>query len=55
MMALSVLFAERVILGKTAFKEVPPGLKSEVAHAILEAGVPQLVPISYGGEAPDEV
>lgn len=54
-MALSVLFAERVILGKTNFKEVPPGLKLEVAQAILEAGVPQLIPISYGGEAPNEM
>lgn len=54
-MALSVLFAERVILDKTSFNEVPPRLKSEVAQAILDAGLPQLVPTSYGGEAPDEV
>ena len=49
---MAMLFAQRVILGKTAFIEVPAALKSGVAEVLLESGLPELVPAEYGGTAP---
>lgn len=51
---MAMLFAQRVILDKTKFKEVPDALKSQVAEILLESGLPELVPKKYGGTAPDE-
>lgn len=47
---MAMLFAQRVILGKTAFEAVPTKLKSQVADILInECGVPELVPAEYGG------
>lgn len=46
---MAMLFAQRVILGKTAFAEVPKALKQGVAEVLLESGLPELVPVEYGG------
>lgn len=44
---LAVLFAERVILGKTTFDEVPTTLKPAVAKELIEYGLDYLVPDEY--------
>ena len=47
---MAMLFAQRVILGKTDFETVPTKLKSQVADILInECGVPELVPVEYGG------
>ena len=47
---MAMLFAQRVILGKTAFEAVPKKLKSQVADILInECGLPELVPVEYGG------
>ena len=47
---MAMLFAQRVILGKTEFNEVPAKLKSQVADILInECGLPELVPTEYGG------
>lgn len=51
---MAMLFAERVILGKTAFKDVPKALKRGVAEVLIDSGLPELVPMEYGGVAPNE-
>lgn len=51
---MAMLFAERVILGKTAFKEIPATLKPQVAEILLDSGLPELVPEEYGGTAPND-
>lgn len=48
---MAMFFAQRVILGKTAFKEVPKALKQGVAEVLLDSGLPELVPVAYGGTA----
>ena len=48
---MAMFFAQRVILGKTAFKDVPGALKQQVADILLESGLPELVPVEYGGTA----
>lgn len=48
---MAMFFAQRVILGKTAFKEVPKALKQGVAEVLLTSGLPELVPVEYGGTA----
>ena len=41
---MALLFAQRVILGKTEFKDVPVKLKPEVARILVEeCGLPELV------------
>ena len=50
---MSLLFAQRVILGKTEFDKVPNKLKPQVADILInECGLPELVPEEYGGTAP---
>ena len=50
-----MLFAQRVILGKTEFAAVPTKLKSQVADILVnECGLPELVPAEYGGTADAE-
>ncbi len=48
---MAIFFATRVILGKTSFDEVPEKLKQGVAENLLDAGLPELVPVEYGGTA----
>ena len=50
---MGILFAQRVILGKTEFDAVPNKLKQQVADILInECGLPELVPAEYGGTAP---
>lgn len=46
---MSMFFAQRVILGKTKFDEVPKALKAKVAEILLDSGLPELVPTAHGG------
>lgn len=47
---MALLFAQRVILGKTEFEDVPAKLKEQVAEILIdECGCPELVPAEYGG------
>ena len=49
---MAMLFAQRVILGKTEFTAVPAKLKTQVASILIdECGLPELVPSEYGGTA----
>ena len=49
---MAMLFAQRVILGKTEFDAVPAKLKAQVADILInECGLPELVPAEYGGTA----
>lgn len=47
---MAMLFAQRVILGKTEFNAVPAKLKAQVAAILIEeCGLPELVPADFGG------
>lgn len=47
---MAMLFAQRVILGKTEFDAVPAKLKQAVADILInECGLPELVPVEFGG------
>ena len=47
---MAMLFAQRVILGKTEFEKVPAKLKAQVADILInECGLPELVPTEFGG------
>ena len=49
---MAMLFAQRVILGKTEFDAVPAKLKAQVADILInECGLPELVPAEFGGTA----
>ena len=48
---MAMFFAQRVILGKTAFSEVPAALKQTCAEVLIESGLLELVPVSFGGTA----
>lgn len=49
---MAMLFAQRVILGKTEFSQVPAKLKTQVATILVEeCGLPELVPTEFGGTA----
>ena len=49
---MAMLFAQRVILGKTEFADVPAKLKAAVAEILVEeCGLPELVPVEFGGTA----
>ena len=49
---MAMLFAQRVILGKTEFSAVPAKLKAQVADILVnECGLPELVPTEFGGTA----
>ena len=50
---MAMFFAQRVILGKTKFDEVPKALKTKVAEILLDSGLPELVPSEFGGTADD--
>ena len=54
---MAMLFAQRVILGKTEFEKVPGKLKQQVADILInECGLPELVPAEFGGtkEKPED-
>ena len=40
---MAMFFAPRVILGKTAYKDVPAKLKDQVKELLVDAGLPELV------------
>lgn len=40
---MALFFAQRVILGKTKFEDVPATLKQQVADILVESGLPELV------------
>ena len=46
---MAMFFAQRVILGKTTFANVPKALKAGVAEVLIDSGLPELVPTEYGG------
>ena len=48
---MAMFFAQRVILGKTAFADVPAALKAGCAEVLIDSGLPELVPEEYGGTA----
>ena len=49
---MAMLFAQRIILGKTEFKQVPAKLQAQVAEILVnECGLPELVPAEFGGTA----
>ena len=48
---MAMFFAQRVILGKTTFANVPKALKAGVAEVLIDSGLPELVPTEYGGTA----
>ena len=40
---MAMFFAQRVILGKTAYKDVPAKLKDQVKELLVDAGLLELV------------
>jgi hypothetical protein len=54
---MAMFFAQRVILGKSAFSDLPNGatnivpasLESQVAGVLLESGLSELVSVRLGG------
>ena len=40
---MAMFFAQRVILGKTAYKDIPAKLKDQVKELLVDAGLPELV------------
>lgn len=46
---MAMFFAQRVILGKTTFDDVPGALKPGCAEILIDSGLPELVPVEYGG------
>lgn len=48
---MAMLFAQRVILGKCEFEQVPKKLQKQVAEILIDSGLPELVPAEFGGTA----
>ena len=46
---MAMFFAQRVILGKTKFDEMPKALKAKVAEILIDSGLPEMVPAEFGG------
>lgn len=46
---LAILFASRIINGKSTFADVPTKLKEQVAENLIDGGLPELVPVEFGG------
>ena len=54
---MAMFFAQRVILGKSAFNGLPNGatnvvpttLEVQVADILFDSGLPELVPVRLGG------
>lgn len=52
---MAMLFACRVVEGRTTWEQVPAKLKQSVAKVLVEDfGVPELVPTEFGGTATGE-
>ena len=47
LLMMAMFFAQRVILGKTAFEAVPRLLKTQVAEILIDSGLAELVPAEY--------
>ena len=51
---MAMLFAQRIILEKCTFADVPNKLKQQVADILVnECGMPEVVPTEYGGTMED--
>lgn len=46
---MTMFFAQRIVLGKTVFDDVPQVLKSKVAENLIDSGLDFLVPTEFGG------
>ena len=46
---MAMFFAQRVVLGKTTFEDVPTALKKGCAEVLIDSGLPELVPEEFGG------
>ena len=46
---MTMFFAQRIVLGKTAFGDVPSALKTGVAENLIDSGLDFLVPTEFGG------
>ena len=44
---MTMFFAQRVILGKTVFEDVPAALKKGCAEILIDSGLPELVPEEF--------
>lgn len=51
---LAILFASRIINGKSTFADVPAKLRAQVAENLIDGGLPELVPAAFGGTMPEE-
>lgn len=40
---MAMLWAQKIILGKKKFSEVPKALKEQVREILIESGVPELI------------
>ena len=45
---MAMFFAQRVILGKTAYKDVPATLKAQVQELLVESGLGELAVETVG-------
>lgn len=53
---MAMLFACRVVEGRTEFDKVPAKLKQKVADVIInDFGLPEIVPTEFGGTLSSEV
>ena len=48
---MTMFFAQRVILGKTSFEDVPAALKKGCAEILIESDLPELVPEEFREKA----
>jgi len=48
---MTMFFAQRVILGKTTFEDVPAALKKGCAEILIESDLPELVPEEFREKA----
>lgn len=52
---MAMLFACRVVEGRTPFEKVPAKLKQQVADIIInDFALPEIVPVEYGGTLSSE-
>lgn len=52
---IAILFASRVVLGKSEFSAVPEKLKAQVAKILInDYGLPELVPEEYRNQVTGE-
>lgn len=50
LLMMAMLFACRVVEGRTEFDQVPRMLKQQVADVLIsDFGVPEIVPVEFGG------